>query len=76
MANNVEPDEMAHNESSHLDLHCLQRHLYWSARVKGVNARQAWAVFTLEQVWYSSIWILLPYIGQLFHIQVPCFTFL
>ena len=27
MANNVNPDETAHNEPSHLDLHCLQKHL-------------------------------------------------
>ena len=25
MANSVDSDEMAHYESSHLDLHCLQR---------------------------------------------------
>ena len=25
MANNVDPDEMAHYEPSHQDLHCLQR---------------------------------------------------
>ena len=25
MANSVDPDEMAHNEPSHLDLHCLHR---------------------------------------------------
>ena len=28
MANSVDPDEMAHYEPSHLDLHCLQRYLY------------------------------------------------
>ena len=30
MANNADPDETAHYESSHLDLHCLGRYLYWS----------------------------------------------
>ena len=35
MANSVDPDEMASNEPSHLDLHCLQRYLYWSAGMKG-----------------------------------------
>ena len=30
MANNVDPDETARYELSHLDLHCLQRYLYWS----------------------------------------------
>ena len=34
MANNVDPDEMAHYEPSHLDLHCLQRYLSWSAGPK------------------------------------------
>ena len=31
MANSVDPDEMAHDEPSHLDLHCLQWYLFWSA---------------------------------------------
>ena len=30
MANSVDPDEMAHYEPSHLDLHCLQS-LFWIA---------------------------------------------
>ena len=34
MANSVDPDETACYEASHLDLHCLQRYLYWSARLK------------------------------------------
>ena len=34
MANSVDSDETAH-EPSHLDLHCLQRYLYWSAGMKG-----------------------------------------
>ena len=32
MANSVHPDE-----PSHLDLSCLQRCLFWSARLKGLN---------------------------------------
>ena len=36
MANSVDPDEIAHNESSFLDLHCLQKYLFWSARLKGL----------------------------------------
>ena len=31
MTNSVDPDKMARNEQSHLDLHCLQRYLLWSA---------------------------------------------
>ena len=34
ITNDVDPDEMAHYEPSHLDLHCLQRYLYWSKGMK------------------------------------------
>ena len=37
MANSVDTDEMAHYEPSHLDLHCLQRYLYWSSVTKGLT---------------------------------------
>ena len=37
MANSVDPDEMACYEPSHLDLHCLQRYLYWSVWMKQLN---------------------------------------
>ena len=30
------PDETVHYELSHLDLHCLQRYLYWSVGMKGL----------------------------------------
>ena len=37
MASSVDPDEMAHYEPSHLDLHCLHRYMYrytyWVERV-------------------------------------------
>ena len=33
--NSVDPDEMAHIEPSHQDLHCLHRYLVWSAGLKG-----------------------------------------
>ena len=39
IANSVDPDETARYEPSHLDLHCLQRYLYWSAGLKGLNER-------------------------------------
>ena len=35
MANSVDPDETARDEPSHLDLHCLNRHLFLSAGLKG-----------------------------------------
>ena len=39
MANSVDPDETAHNEPSHQDLHCLHRYMYpvWSAGLNGLN---------------------------------------
>ena len=37
MANSVDPDETAHYEPSHLDLHYLQRYLCWSVGMKGLN---------------------------------------
>ena len=35
MANSVDPNETARYEPSHQDLHCLQRYLFGSARLKG-----------------------------------------
>ena len=40
MSNNVDPDETAHYELSHLDLCCLQKHIIIasdSERVKGLS---------------------------------------
>ena len=34
MANIVDPDETARYEPSHLDLHCLQRYVFWSTGLK------------------------------------------
>ena len=34
MRNSVDPDEIARYEPSNLDLHCLQRYLYWSAGIE------------------------------------------
>ena len=33
----MDPDETARYEPSHLDLHCLQKYLYWSTGMKGLN---------------------------------------
>ena len=32
----VDPDGTAHYKPFHLDLHCLQGYLYWSAEMKGL----------------------------------------
>ena len=37
MANSVDPEETDHYEPSHLDLHCLQKYLYWSSGLKGLK---------------------------------------
>ena len=44
MMNSVAPDEMAHYEPSQLDLHCLQKYLYWSAWMKGLKIAEKWNV--------------------------------
>ena len=38
MADSADPDETTRYEPSHLDLHCLQRYLYWSAALKGLTS--------------------------------------
>ena len=37
IANSADEDETARYEPSHLDLHCLQRYLYWSVGMKRLN---------------------------------------
>ena len=37
MANRLDLDVMAHDEQSHLDLHCLQKYLSWSTGLKGLR---------------------------------------
>ena len=44
MANSVDLDEMAIYEQSHPDLHCLQKYLFWSARVEDL-----WELQTAKQ---------------------------
>ena len=38
MANSVDPDEMARHEPSHLELHCLHRHPFWSTELKELKS--------------------------------------
>ena len=38
MANSVDPDETAHYEPSHLDLHRLQKYMSSSTGLKAVNS--------------------------------------
>ena len=37
LANSVDPDETAHDEQSHLDLHCLHWYLYRSIGQRGLT---------------------------------------
>ena len=37
MPKSADPDGTARYEPSHLDLHCLQRYLYWSEGMKGLT---------------------------------------
>ena len=37
LANSVDPDETAHYEPSHLDLHCLHWYLFWSTGLNGLT---------------------------------------
>ena len=39
MADSVDPDKMAHNEPSHLDVHCLQKNQSPSTGGKGLSLR-------------------------------------
>ena len=44
MVNSADPDETAHYKPSHLDLHCLQSYLYWSAGIKGLTSESGFYV--------------------------------
>ena len=37
IANNVDPDETAHYEPSHLKLHCLHKYSFWSTGMIRLN---------------------------------------
>ena len=50
MANNRDPDEMAHYEPSHQDLYCLHRCPFWSARLKGLSELTFWNRKTLTRL--------------------------
>ena len=47
IANSVDPDETARYEPSHLDLHRLHRHLFWSAGLKGLDNDKTFAFLLL-----------------------------
>ena len=47
MANIVDPDETAHYEPSHLDLHCLHRYWFWFAGLNGLISHTKFSDFLL-----------------------------
>ena len=54
MAHSVDPDEMALYEPSHLDLHCLQWYMFWSARLKVLKDSFA-RIFPVKDSDYATI---------------------
>ena len=50
MAKNVNPDETAHHEPSHLDLHCLHRYWFWSVGLKGLRLQYFIPVYVLSGI--------------------------
>ena len=47
MANNVDLDETARDESSHLGLYCLQNYMLWSAGLKELNLPALYLMFPI-----------------------------
>ena len=56
MTNNVDPDETAHDEPSHQDLHCLQKCLSWSTGLKGLNL-VLWYPTLSPSVLFIFLWV-------------------
>ena len=55
IASSVDPDEMAHEEPSHMDLHCLHRYLCCSTGLKGLrNNDQALYSIGSLMIYYHS----------------------
>ena len=42
MSNSIDPDETAHYEPSHLDLHCLQKPIIIAGGSERVNVKVEW----------------------------------
>ena len=59
MANSVDPDEMAHHEPSHQDLHYLQRYLVCSVGLKGFKT------LCVAALWRSKLTVQIMYTGEL-----------
>ena len=55
MENSVDPDDTAHYELSHLDLHCLQRGLYWSVGMKGLKGIDTFSGETTVKIVFAPL---------------------
>ena len=74
MANSVDPDETARDEPSHLDLHCLQRYLFWSVGAKRFSALRLVLRLTIPRRYFccsSSAFVRLVLIRELFFMSFP-----
>ena len=58
-ANSTYPDEMAHCEPSHLDLHCLPMYAMWCAGLNGLVGRRS--IKTIEMYVFNNTLLLKLY---------------
>ena len=57
MANSIDPDETAHYEPSHLDLHCLHIYRFWSAKLKGLKTPTLFSLLALYQKYHFFFFV-------------------
>ena len=50
MVYRIDPDETASYEPFHLDLHCLHKHKFWSAGLKGLKCHKLFVLKSYYQV--------------------------
>ena len=72
MANNVDPDETAHNELSYQDLQCLHRYLILSAGLKGLKRLRIIAGDLLKHFFFINISVVR--LSSYLILHVTCFV--
>ena len=75
MANNVDPDETAHNELSYQDLQCLHRYLIWSAGLKGLKRLRIVAGDLLKHFFLINVSVVRLSSYLILHVTFFCFFF-
>ena len=68
--------DTAHYESSHLDLHCLQRYLYWSAELEELNLQVLVTTATEDIFIYLFIFLFFFYFSYFFILFIFFFFFI